>query len=80
MRQRRLEDYGVPENSRPENTGQPLYCDAQRSISLCEVSTLCGTRAEKGHRELAEVFEKTANTERFEHFTEEVKFTGLVPL
>ena len=28
----------------PEDVGQSLYCHARRSIRLCEVSTLRGTR------------------------------------
>ena len=31
-----------------------------------------------GNMELAELFEKTANTERFEHFAEEAELAGLV--
>jgi rubrerythrin len=31
-----------------------------------------------GHKELADLFEKTANTERFEHFAEEAQLAGLV--
>ncbi len=31
-----------------------------------------------GHEELADLFEKTANTERFEHFAEEAQLFGLV--
>lgn len=31
-----------------------------------------------GNKELAELFEKTANTERFEHFAEEAQLAGLV--
>ncbi len=31
-----------------------------------------------GNKELADLFEKTANTERFEHFAEEAKLAGLV--
>ena len=31
-----------------------------------------------GHKELAEVFEKTANTKRFEHFAEEAQLAGTV--
>jgi rubrerythrin len=31
-----------------------------------------------GNKELADLFEKTANTERFEHFTEEAQLAGLV--
>lgn len=31
-----------------------------------------------GNKELAELFEKTANTERFEHFVEEAELAGLV--
>jgi rubrerythrin len=31
-----------------------------------------------GNKELAELFEKTAHTERFEHFSEEAQLAGLV--
>jgi rubrerythrin len=31
-----------------------------------------------GNKELADLFEKTANTERFEHFAEEAELAGLV--
>jgi rubrerythrin len=31
-----------------------------------------------GNKELADLFEKTANTERFEHFAEEAQLAGLV--
>jgi rubrerythrin len=31
-----------------------------------------------GNKELTDLFEKTANTERFEHFAEEAQFAGLV--
>ena len=31
-----------------------------------------------GNKELADLFEKTANTERFEHFAEEAQLSGLV--
>jgi rubrerythrin len=31
-----------------------------------------------GNQELADLFEKTANTERFEHFAEEAELAGLV--
>src|SRR5450759_5634492 len=31
-----------------------------------------------GNKELADLFAKTANTERFEHFAEEAKLAGLV--
>lgn len=31
-----------------------------------------------GNQELADLFEKTANTERFEHFAEEAQLAGLV--
>jgi len=31
-----------------------------------------------GNKELADLFEKTANTERFEHFAEEAQLVGLV--
>jgi len=31
-----------------------------------------------GHKELADLFEKTANTERFEHFAEEAQLAGLL--
>jgi rubrerythrin len=31
-----------------------------------------------GNKEIAELFEKTANTERFEHLTEEAQLAGLV--
>jgi rubrerythrin len=33
---------------------------------------------ENGHPELADLFEKTAKTERFEHFAEEAKLAGIV--
>lgn len=31
-----------------------------------------------GNKELADLFEQTANTERFEHFTEEARLVGLI--
>ena len=31
-----------------------------------------------GNKELADLFEKTANTERFEHFAEEAQLAGLI--
>jgi rubrerythrin len=33
---------------------------------------------QSGNKELADLFEKTANTERFEHFAEEAELAGLV--
>jgi rubrerythrin len=33
---------------------------------------------ENGHPELADLFERTAKTERFEHFAEEAKLAGIV--
>lgn len=34
--------------------------------------------SKSGNKELADLFEKTANTERFEHFAEEAQLAGLV--
>src|ERR1039458_7756952 len=40
---------------------------------------LYGEHARKsGNKELADLFEKTANTERFEHFAEEAQLAGLI--
>ena len=41
--------------------------------------SICCMRTRKsGNKELADLFEKTANTERFEHFAEEAELAGLV--
>ncbi|MFI5118266.1 MAG: hypothetical protein ACHP8B_16380 [Terriglobales bacterium] len=43
-----------------------------------EIPDLLSEHARKsGNKELADLFEKTANTERFEHFAEEAQLAGL---
>ena len=58
-----------------ENLSTAMYGEAFAYVKYL----LYAEHARKsGNKELAELFEKTANTERFEHFAEEAQLAGLV--
>lgn len=69
------------ENDAPLNaqTAQNLSSAMHGEAFAYAKYTLFAEHARKsGHKELADLFEKNARTERFEHFAEEARLAGLV--
>jgi hypothetical protein len=54
-----------------------LRCTAKH-LSMSSIFLFAELARKNGNKELADLFEKTANTERFEHFAEEAQLAGLV--
>jgi len=79
MRQRRLKKttgtHGTLNQKTLDNLSTAMHGEAFAYVKYL----LYAEHARKsGNKELADLFEKTANTERFEHFAEEAKLAGLV--
>src|SRR5579863_8407725 len=69
------ETYGILDRETMENLSIAMHGEAFAYVKYL----LYAERARKsGNKELAELFEKTANTERFEHFAEEAELARLV--
>jgi rubrerythrin len=69
------ETHGILDRKTMENLSTAMHGEAFAYVKCL----LYAEHARKsGNKELAELFEKPANTERFEHFAEEAKLAGLV--
>ena len=69
------ETYGILDRETMENLSTAMHGEAFAYVKYL----LYAEHARKsGNKELAELFEKTANTERFEHFAEEAELARLV--
>lgn len=69
------ETYGILDRKTMDNLSTAMHGEAFASVKYL----LFAEHARKtGNKELADLFEKTANTERFEHFAEEAQLAGLV--
>ena len=69
------ETHGTFDQKTLDNLSTAMHGEA----FACVKYLLYAEHARKGgNKELADLFEKTANTERFEHFAEEAQLAGLV--
>ena len=69
------ETHGIFDRKTMDNLSTAMHGEAFAYVKYL----LYAEHARKsGNKELAELFEKTANTERFEHFAEEGQLAGLV--
>jgi rubrerythrin len=69
------ETHGTLDQETLDNFSSAMHGEAFAYVKYL----LCAKHARKsGNEELADLFEKTANTERFEHFAEEAQLAGLV--
>jgi rubrerythrin len=75
MVEKTTETYGILDRETMENLSTAMHGEAFAYVKYL----LYAEHARKsGNKELAELFEKTANTERFEHFAEEAELARLV--
>lgn len=69
------ETHGILDRKTLDNLSTAMHGEAFAYVKYL----LYAEHARKsGNKELADLFEKTANTERFEHFVEEAELAGLV--
>jgi len=73
--QQTTETHGTLDQMTMENLSTAMHGEAFAYVKYL----LYAEHARKnGNKELADLFEKTANTERFEHFAEEAQLAGLL--
>src|ERR1700674_813433 len=69
------ETHGILDRKTMENLSTAMHGEA---FAYAKYLLYAEHARKSGNKELADLFEKTANTERFEHFAEEAELAGLV--
>jgi rubrerythrin len=68
----------VNENMKPQTKDNLLTAMRGEAFAYLKYMLFAERARKNGHRDLADLFEATANVERLEHFAEEAELAGLI--